>query len=171
MPARPCPEGCQCLLHNQATPEERFWAKVDKSGDCWLWSGPFTDKGYGLFILNKKKIRAHRFSYELLVGPIESGLQLDHKHTCPKKCVNPDHLRPVTNKQNHENLAGAQWNNFTSGVRGVSWDKSRGLWEAYATHNGRRVHAGRFVELEDAASAAAAKRNELYTHNDVDRQL
>jgi hypothetical protein len=153
------------------TPEEFFWDKVDTSGECWLWTGSINENGYGVFRRGRggKHQRAHRFAYTLLVGEIPSSLQLDHRATCPKNCVNPAHLRPVTTKQNQENRAGAQRNNMTSGVRGVSWDKSRKRWEAYVTHNLKRIHVGRFVELEDAVAAVQAKRNELFTHNDLDR--
>jgi hypothetical protein len=46
-----------------------------------------------------KKYMAHRFSYLKLVGPIPEGLQIDHLCRV-RHCVNPDHLEPVTNKEN-----------------------------------------------------------------------
>ena len=150
-------------------PEERFWPKVDKSGDCWLWTGG-TVQGYGSFgIPPDRKVRAHRFAYELLVGPIPPGMGLDHRPTCPKNCVNPEHLRPANQKQNMENLTGAQKNNLSSGIRGVTWDKTRGRWRAQLQHHGKMVYAGYFDTVEEAQAAAVAKRLELFTHNDVDR--
>ena len=70
---------------------ERFWAKVDKSGDCWLWTGALLKTGYGCIRIAHKAIRAHRAAYELSVGPLPKGALL--RHTCDNpRCVNPAHL-------------------------------------------------------------------------------
>lgn len=78
---------------------ERFWRFVNRSADCWLWIGGKDYDGYGIFKSNGRSHRAHRFAYELLVGPIPDGLTLDHlcRVTC---CVNPKHLEPVTTRVN-----------------------------------------------------------------------
>ncbi len=79
--------------------EERFWNMVNKTDTCWLWTGCTAGRGYGLFGVNRKLVRPHRYAYELLVGPIPEGLQIDH--LCPNRgCVNPAHLRAVTAKVN-----------------------------------------------------------------------
>lgn len=86
---------------NAPTLEERFWAKVERSGpqDCWTWTGCLTN-GYGQFWTHgSQRVRAHRFAYELLVGPIPEGLQIDHLCRVPA-CVNPAHLEPVTARIN-----------------------------------------------------------------------
>src|SRR5450755_3951408 len=77
------------------TAEERFWARVDKQTDgCWVWTGALRT-GYGTLSVSGKNVPAHRFSYELLVGIIPDGLQIDH--LCRNRaCVNPEHLEPVT---------------------------------------------------------------------------
>lgn len=79
---------------------ERFWNKVDMAGDCWIWTGAHIPQGYGVFRLTSQKTAvAHRVAYELLVGPIPEGAQLDH--LCRRRdCVNPDHLEPVTGSEN-----------------------------------------------------------------------
>lgn len=83
-----------------ATAEERFWHRVEKTDGCWNWTGPLNEKGYGILAdEGKHTVRAHRFAFELLVGPIPEGLHLDHK--CKnKRCVRPDHLEPVTLQEN-----------------------------------------------------------------------
>lgn len=78
--------------------EERFWAKVNKTDSCWIWTGAKDSKGYGLF-WNKKHFKAHRFSYELLMGKIPEGLIIDHRCRV-RECVNPAHLEPVLNREN-----------------------------------------------------------------------
>jgi hypothetical protein len=81
------------------TNEERFWQRVEKqSNGCWVWTGGKNQKGYGT-MYTSKTVKAHRFAYELIVGPIPEGLQLDHLCRNPA-CVNPDHLEPVTNQEN-----------------------------------------------------------------------
>lgn len=84
------------------TVEDRFWAKVDKNGPlgCWVWTASTYPSGYGAFGVAPGKVNcAHRFAYELLVGPIPEGLQLDH--LCRTRlCVNPVHLEPVTIAEN-----------------------------------------------------------------------
>lgn len=78
----------------------RFWSKVDKRpGGCWLWTGTMLRSGYGQFRLGLGHVRAHRFAYELLVGPIPEGLTLDHLCRVTA-CVNPLHLEPVTLSEN-----------------------------------------------------------------------
>jgi hypothetical protein len=80
-------------------PETRFWQRVDASGDCWVWLGGLNDGGYGRFYLDRKCHPAHRFAWTVLVGPIADGLVIDH--LCRNRvCVNPDHLEPVTHREN-----------------------------------------------------------------------
>jgi hypothetical protein len=82
------------------TAEERFWARVVVADGCWLWTGYRLHNGYGSLMANgKKNTLAHRFAYELLVGPIPDGLTLDHLCRV-RNCVNPAHLEPCTMAEN-----------------------------------------------------------------------
>lgn len=77
------------------TTEELFWAKVNKTEDCWVWTAGRDWDGYGQFHIKHQLILAHRYAYELLVGPIPEGLTIDH--LCRNEgCVNPVHLEAVT---------------------------------------------------------------------------
>ena len=97
--------------------EERFWAKVDRTVECWLWTGAqvISKSGrYGKLKTDGKMKYAHRVSYEMSVGEIPAGMQIDH--LCHNTlCVNPFHLRAVTQKQNMENRKGAQSNSVRRG--------------------------------------------------------
>ena len=93
----------------------RFWAKVNKEGPvpqhapdlgpCWIWKRGKTS-GYGGFHPAKgQTVLAHRYAYEVTVGPIPDGLVVDHLCRRPA-CVRPSHLEPVTNLENLRRGAG-----------------------------------------------------------------
>lgn len=66
---------------------------------CWIWHGAGKTGRYGRYSVNGRMEQAHRVAYEWSVGPIPTGLQLDH--LCRQTlCVNPDHLEPVSASEN-----------------------------------------------------------------------
>lgn len=157
------------LIHrHEGTPEERFWAKVNKTDGCWLWTARTNAFGYGSASLgHERSALAHRVAYEYANGPIPKGMELDH--VCrTRACVRPDHLRLATRKQNNENQ-GLRCDN-TSGVRGVSWLPKQGKWLAQVHHNKTCYRVGLFLDLGEAEEAVKAKRNELFSHNVLDRR-
>lgn len=87
---------------------QRFWSKIIKTGNCWEWTACVLKNGYGQFTIDQKLYYAHRVSYAIFIGDIPNNLHLDH--LCRnRKCVNPDHLEPVTNEENiRRGLTGLQ---------------------------------------------------------------
>lgn len=78
----------------------RFWATTDQeSSDCILWLGTKSYDGYGKFHFKKKSWMAHRFIYEVTNGPAPLDQTVDHECRV-RHCVNPKHLRLLTNKKN-----------------------------------------------------------------------
>lgn len=72
-----------------------------QTNGCLLWIGRTNSYGYGMIAHKGVTYMAHRFVYEARVGPIPDGLTLDHfRPKCPKNCVEPSHLEPVTLVEN-----------------------------------------------------------------------
>lgn len=83
-----------------STVQDRFRLsyRIAETG-CWAWIRSLNHGGYGSFTWLGKRMGAHRAAYELLIGPIPPGLDLDH--LCRNRaCVNPAHLEPVTRSVN-----------------------------------------------------------------------
>jgi hypothetical protein len=80
------------------TPES-FWRSVAKSNGCWIWTGHTDRGGYGALRYQGRMVKAHILAYELIVGLVPEGLELDHLCRV-RTCVNPAHLEPVTHQEN-----------------------------------------------------------------------
>lgn len=112
---------------------DQILARVQNRGGegCWPWIGQINNKGYGLVSHRARKRVAHGVVYELLVGPIPPGLELDH--TCVNPiCCNPEHLDPVTHRENQRRAAARM-----TGCRraGHDWSIPRNV---YVHPNGKR---------------------------------
>jgi hypothetical protein len=84
---------------------DRFWSKVDKSGDCWLWTASRGNFGewHGHYSIKGRKYQAHRLAFEETFGPIPDGLQVLH-HCDTRGCVNPSHLFLGTQSDNMRDM-------------------------------------------------------------------
>ena len=94
-------------MHWQYTADDvaRFWAKVDRSDDCWLWTGARTKAGYGSLRLNGRVVYAHQVAWVLANGPIPSGVEIRHVVCDNPPCVRDVHLAPGTHADNMADMA------------------------------------------------------------------
>ncbi len=93
---------------------ERFWEKVVRTDDCWVWTGATTpESGYGIISVEGRTTKAHRVSYEMNVGPIPEGMFVCH-HCDNPPCVRPDHLFVGTQA---DNLADGRAKGRIEGIR------------------------------------------------------
>lgn len=117
--------------------------------------------GYRDIKINHKIYLTHRLAWLYVHGEWPAD-QIDHINGV-RSDNRIDNLRVVTNKQNGENQTLRS--NNTSGHRGVTWDKVNGKWMAQIKHHGKIHHLGYFSILEEAAAAAKAMRDRLFTHH------
>lgn len=147
--------------------DERFWSKVHKSEACWNWTDAPNNDGYGRLKIEGLHVLAHRLSWQLAGKDLPEGAILDH--ACRNRmCVNPDHLRVVTQYENMQNLNGAQSRNQT-GVLGVTWVPRKRRYRVNVTKHHVPHFGGYFADLNEAAEAAKQLRLSLFTHNDADK--
>jgi hypothetical protein len=122
-------------MHPQFTPAdiERFWSKVDTSGDCWLFMGACTAAGYGEVTVAGRLWYAHRFAYTITYGPIPDGLFVCHRCDTPP-CVRPAHLFAGTHSDNMRDM-------LAKGRQAGPETRARG------DRNGRRLHPERYTTI------------------------
>ena len=145
----------------------RFWSKIDKGEQCWLWTDPPNAQGYGAISYGGKRRTAHRVSYEIHRGAIPDGMQIDH--ACREKlCVNPDHLRVVTDGENKQNLAA--YARSKSGIRGVTYYPKRRKWLAMAQRDGVKHYLGWHLTSTSASSAVSEWRRENMPYSEIDKR-
>lgn len=132
------------------SPTARFWEKVNKDGPeppafpghgaCWVWQGYTGSSGYGRLRVEGVFCQAHRYAYELLVGPIPEGLQLDHLCRV-RSCVNPAHLEPVTARENKLRSVPFIRAETPNCPAGHPWDERNTRWSSSATGVARQCRA------------------------------
>jgi hypothetical protein len=92
-------------VYDSSKTAARFWRKVDRSGDCWLWTAGVDRRGYGRFNVGDGRSPqfTHRFAFELTHGPIPAGMHVLH-HCDNPPCCNPAHLYLGTDADNHRDM-------------------------------------------------------------------
>ncbi|MDB5584345.1 MAG: hypothetical protein JWR80_9521 [Bradyrhizobium sp.] len=145
-----------------------FQKYVEKREGCWEWTGPRTDKNYGIFFMRGKRFLAHRYSYELANGPISDGLHVLHECDNPP-CVNSSHLHLGTH---HDNMMEAKergrFNNATGEMHGMAKLTAEQVMEIRSSTEPRRdlalrygVRVGTIYKILSGASWSDSRERRL----------
>ncbi|MER2267051.1 HNH endonuclease signature motif containing protein [Methylobacterium oxalidis] len=141
---------------------ERFEAFVvpEPTSGCHLWIGAADERGYGTFNRGDRTVLAHRFVCEQILGPLPADREVRHLCHTPA-CVNPEHLRPGTHRENMHDAIRAGRNAVGSRAGGAKLTET-------AVAIGRRLGT-RPVDFArqhgiGPATARAALRGENWRH-------
>ncbi len=139
---------------------QRFAQRVILTDEgCWGWAGASDRLGYSRLGGKAHTTYAHRLAYELMVGPIPDGTELDH--ICRNRgCVNPEHLRPCNHSENLRNTAAKTGSK--SGLKGVSWHKAQGKWAARIMVHKKSISLGYFTDPTQAHEAYIKAAKEFH---------
>jgi hypothetical protein len=116
----------QMKLTKEIEPD-KFWGHVDKTKDCWVWTGTIT-RGYGKY----KGFQAHRVSWLIHHGKDPHGFYA--LHTCDNRaCVNPDHLYLGTQSDNMKDMYSRRRRINNTAIAKYSWKIVNEIRELYKT--------------------------------------
>ena len=153
---------------------DRFMSHVspEPNSGCWLWAASTNSAGYGSFRVGSKarrtskKVLAHRFSFDLLVGPIPQGMFVCHKCDV-RSCVNPEHLYLGNEQINlsdmalkcrgRQSLAGLPY-----GVTRSRNSSTKNPFTAQVHFLGENIQLGAYATAEEAGAVASAERDRLH---------
>lgn len=106
--AKTCSHACGVDLHAKTRRESdvpgRFWKRVDRTGECWVWTKSVDSCGYGHLRFYGKLMKAQRVSWILQYGDIPDGMHVLHRCDNPP-CVRVDHLFLGTHRTNMADMA------------------------------------------------------------------
>jgi HNH endonuclease len=137
------------------------WKKRRKSCKPGAKAGSHHIQGYERISINYKRFLVHRICWLHFYGTWPTA-EIDHINRNKKdnRIIN---LREATRSENDQNKVAQK--NSKSGIRGVNWDKSRQLWEARITLNGKTVFRGRFDRIDDAVNAITEARRKFHPYS------
>ena len=118
---------------------EDFWKKVIKTETCWLWIGAISTTGYGWWTLNHIRGCVHKFAYEMLVGKIPEGLQIDHLCRSEKKARDGEDFAALAESSDAEN---------TKGDSVINWPDFPQLWKNFSLYEDRWKFTYPGLEIE-----------------------
>lgn len=145
---------------------------VDPETGCWRFTGCHTSNGYATIWQPStsggrgRMVSAHRLAYRLWVGPVPAGHQVDHvwaRGCRHRDCVRPDHLEPVTPRENNlrsNNVSGANARK-THCAKGHAYTEDNIYWMKPRTPDGRPSR--RCKECAKASTAAYFQRKRTAT--------
>ena len=167
--AKYCSPSCYHAAKSGVSPES-FWARVDRTGVCWLWLGAKSPKGYGKIKWNGRDDRAHRVAWELSRSPVPEGMWVLHTCDTPA-CCNPLHLFLGDNLTNNRDKAakGRQ-------INGERLTNNRDKAAKGRQINGERHKLAKLTEadviaIRSALSSRSASRRGLAATFGVSRSL
>lgn len=144
---------------------ERLLRRVEVTASCWNWTGNIDKTGYGHIETREGKAQlVHRVAYQSLVGAIPDGKEMDH--LCRnRRCVNPDHLEPVTRQENVRRGIAAVVNRARGQARthcrnGHPYNEAN----TYIARSGKRDCRACWRERERTFAIVRAARSRERTH-------
>ena len=147
-------------LKGERTLADRFWEKVQKGPDCWLWTASCFPHGYGQFRVGDTNVPAQRVVWQLTYGPIPDGINVCH-HCDNPPCVRPDHLFLGTAKDNNHDAAfkGRLRTGERSPRAKLTWEQVNQIRELWAVGINQQALAAMFPISDSQVSNIVRHRS------------
>lgn len=151
-------EELKSLLHYEPVTGEFTWKVSRGKGKAGSFAGTPHSRGYVHIKISGKLYLAHRLAFLFMTGELPPA-EVDHVNgvKTENRWLNLRQATRTENQCNHRLRS-----NNSSGVKGVSWDKRRGKWQARVCIHGRDKHIGYFHDIEEADVAVQAARIALH---------